>query len=51
MYRLTLVKGFNTEEIQQYAELVKLGTPDFIEIKVYLYLLFFNCGFVGLYWI
>lgn len=34
MYRLTLVKAWNTEEIEGYAELVNLGNPDFIEIKV-----------------
>lgn len=33
MYRLTLVKAWNTEEIQQYAELVSRGNPDFIEVK------------------
>lgn len=34
VYRLTLVKAWNVEEIQNYAELVTLGKPDFIEIKV-----------------
>lgn len=33
VYRLTLVKAFNTEELEQYAELVSLGKPDFIEVK------------------
>lgn len=33
VYRLTLVKGWNTEEIEQYASLISLGKPDFIEIK------------------
>ncbi|ELU18799.1 hypothetical protein CAPTEDRAFT_180119 [Capitella teleta] len=33
VYRLTLVKSWNTEEIQNYADLVQLGKPDFIEIK------------------
>jgi len=33
VYRLTLVKGWNMEEAEKYAELVKLGEPDFIEIK------------------
>jgi len=33
VYRLTLVKGFNTEEIESYAKLVELGRPGFIEIK------------------
>jgi wyosine [tRNA(Phe)-imidazoG37] synthetase (radical SAM superfamily) len=34
VYRLTLVKSWNTEEIQSYADLVSLGKPDFIEVKV-----------------
>ncbi len=33
MYRLTLVKAWNAEEIESYAGLVSLGNPDFIEIK------------------
>jgi tRNA wybutosine-synthesizing protein 1 len=33
VYRLTLVKGWNTEELQNYAELVRRGTPDFVEVK------------------
>lgn len=33
VYRLTLVKGWNTEEVKAYAELLELGQPDFIEIK------------------
>merc|ERR1719376_1575235 len=33
VYRLTLVKGWNAEEMQNYANLVALGNPDFIEIK------------------
>ncbi|KTW28466.1 hypothetical protein T552_01727 [Pneumocystis carinii B80] len=33
VYRLTLVKGFNTEEIEQYAHLVSIGKPCFIEVK------------------
>lgn len=33
VYRLTLVKGWNMLEVQQYASLVDLGKPDFIEIK------------------
>lgn len=32
--RLTLVKGWNMEEVRGYAGLVELGLPDFIEIKV-----------------
>jgi len=33
VYRLTLVKGWNAEEIENYAKLVSLGKPDFIEVK------------------
>ncbi|XP_057364640.1 S-adenosyl-L-methionine-dependent tRNA 4-demethylwyosine synthase TYW1-like [Daphnia carinata] len=33
VYRLTLVKAWNVEELESYANLVKLGEPDFIEIK------------------
>ncbi|KAH9300010.1 hypothetical protein KI387_011593, partial [Taxus chinensis] len=33
VYRLTLVKGWNTEELDAYTELFELGKPDFIEIK------------------
>lgn len=33
VYRLTLVKAWNTEEIEGYAKLIELGQPDFIEIK------------------
>jgi len=33
VYRLTLVKGWNDEEVLNYASLVELGQPDFIEMK------------------
>ncbi|KAK9511513.1 hypothetical protein O3M35_000152 [Rhynocoris fuscipes] len=33
VYRLTLVKSWNFDEIKNYASLVDLGKPDFIEIK------------------
>ena len=33
VYRLTLVKGWNAEEMDNYAKLVAIGKPDFIEIK------------------
>ncbi|XP_051933449.1 S-adenosyl-L-methionine-dependent tRNA 4-demethylwyosine synthase TYW1 isoform X2 [Hippocampus zosterae] len=33
VYRLTLVKAWNVEEITAYSELVALGQPDFIEVK------------------
>lgn len=42
VYRLTLVKQFNTEEIEQYAHLVSIGKPCFIEIKGVTY-----CGNTG----
>lgn len=42
--RLTLVKGWNMAEVQQYAALVDLGQPDFIEIKGVTY-----CGDSGMY--
>lgn len=34
VYRLTLVKGWNAAEVQQYADLVAIGRPEFIEVKV-----------------
>lgn len=34
VYRLTLVKAWNVEELQAYSELIALGQPDFIEVKV-----------------
>lgn len=33
VYRLTLVAAYNMENLREYAELVKLGMPDFIEVK------------------
>ncbi|XP_025091958.1 S-adenosyl-L-methionine-dependent tRNA 4-demethylwyosine synthase-like [Pomacea canaliculata] len=33
VYRLTLVKGWNTEELDNYASLISIGNPDFIEVK------------------
>ncbi|CAN6932182.1 unnamed protein product [Brassica oleracea] len=33
VYRLTLVKGWNTEELEAYFNLFSIGKPDFIEIK------------------
>ncbi|XP_050212642.1 S-adenosyl-L-methionine-dependent tRNA 4-demethylwyosine synthase [Mercurialis annua] len=33
VYRLTLVKGWNTEEVDAYFNLFSIGQPDFIEIK------------------
>lgn len=37
VYRMTLVKSWNMEEVEGYAELVELGQPDFIEIKAVTY--------------
>lgn len=34
VYRLTLVKSWNADEIADYAKLVGIGKPDFIEVKV-----------------
>ena len=33
VYRLTLVKGWNMAEVEDYCQLLELGKPDFIEIK------------------
>ncbi|KAK7291191.1 hypothetical protein RIF29_06134 [Crotalaria pallida] len=33
VYRLTLVKGWNTEEVDAYYKLFSIGEPDFVEIK------------------
>ncbi|TRY70356.1 hypothetical protein TCAL_09417 [Tigriopus californicus] len=33
VYRLTLVKGWNAEEMDNYAKLVDMAKPDFIEVK------------------
>lgn len=33
VYRLTLVKGWNVEDIDAYMKLLAIGEPDFIEIK------------------
>ncbi|KAG0243819.1 S-adenosyl-L-methionine-dependent tRNA 4-demethylwyosine synthase [Actinomortierella wolfii] len=42
VYRLTLVKDFNTDEIANYVELIRRGKPDFIEVKGVTY-----CGYGG----
>ncbi|RXN04025.1 S-adenosyl-L-methionine-dependent tRNA 4-demethylwyosine synthase isoform X1 [Labeo rohita] len=34
VYRLTLVKAWNVDELKAYADLIALGQPDFIEVKV-----------------
>lgn len=33
VYRLTIVKAWNNEEIESYVNLVQYGKPDFIEVK------------------
>ncbi|CBH12986.1 hypothetical protein, conserved [Trypanosoma brucei gambiense DAL972] len=33
VFRLTLVNKYNTENVSAYADLVRLGWPDFIEVK------------------
>eukprot|EP00835_Amoeboradix_gromovi_P004811 NODE_402_length_9320_cov_0.440252.p1 type:complete len:620 gc:universal NODE_402_length_9320_cov_0.440252:2433-574(-) len=33
VYRLTLVKEFNMTEIKEYVDIIKIGEPDFIEVK------------------
>ncbi|KAJ1982738.1 Fe-S oxidoreductase [Dimargaris cristalligena] len=42
VYRLTLVKDYNTEELANYVELIQRGRPEFIEIKGVTF-----CGFSG----
>lgn len=33
VYRLTLVKGWNTDDVDAYSKLFGMGKPDFVEIK------------------
>eukprot|EP01116_Phalansterium_solitarium_P022283 TRINITY_DN72_c0_g1_i1.p1 TRINITY_DN72_c0_g1~~TRINITY_DN72_c0_g1_i1.p1 ORF type:complete len:748 (+),score=116.68 TRINITY_DN72_c0_g1_i1:114-2357(+) len=33
VFRLTLVKSWNTEELENYAQLIRRGMPSFVEIK------------------
>ncbi|KAI9021497.1 hypothetical protein CLU79DRAFT_887879 [Phycomyces nitens] len=42
VYRLTLVKDHNTEEIDNYVDLIRRGKPSFIEVKGVTY-----CGYSG----
>lgn len=42
VYRLTLVKDFNTAELYDYGALISRGNPDFVEVKGVTY-----CGFSG----
>jgi len=37
VYRMTLVKSWNMDEVQQYSDLIAEGCPDFIEIKAVTY--------------
>lgn len=37
VFRLTLVKSYNMDEVDGYAQLIEEGTPDFIEIKAVTY--------------
>ncbi len=36
--RLTIIKGMNDEQPEQYAELIKKAEPDFIEVKAYMFI-------------
>lgn len=42
VFRLTLVKEYNTDDLPAYARLVAIGKPDFIEVKGVTY-----CGYSG----
>lgn len=42
VYRLTLVKAYNTDELASYAELIRRGRPDFVEVKGVTF-----CGYTG----
>lgn len=35
--RLTLVRGYNMMNIEKYAELIKLASPDYVECKAYMH--------------
>lgn len=37
VYRLTLVKAYNMDEVEGYVQLIEEGAPDFIEIKAVTY--------------
>lgn len=37
VYRMTLVKSYNMDELDNYAELINIGKPDFIEVKAVTY--------------
>jgi tRNA wybutosine-synthesizing protein 1 len=42
VFRLTLVKDYNTDDIGNYVELIRRGRPSFIEVKGVTY-----CGYSG----
>lgn len=35
--RLTIIKGHNDSDLEEYSKLIKLGNPDFLEIKSYMH--------------
>jgi tRNA wybutosine-synthesizing protein 1 len=35
--RLTLVKGYNMEDVEKYAELIRIARPDYVECKAYMH--------------
>jgi tRNA wybutosine-synthesizing protein 1 len=37
VFRMTLVKGVNMEDTDGYAELIKVGKPDYVEVKGFVY--------------
>jgi tRNA wybutosine-synthesizing protein 1 len=36
--RITLIKGMNDEKPEEYAELIKIAEPEFIEVKAYMFI-------------
>ncbi len=36
--RLTAIKGVNMQDAEAYAELIKRGNPDFVEVKAYMFI-------------
>lgn len=35
--RLTMVRGLNMSDAERYAEMIRIASPDFVEIKAYMY--------------
>ena len=33
VFRMTLVNGWNTQQLAKYVELIRRGRPDFVEVK------------------